>query len=668
MRTKLYILIFLISLSKGLISQINPVLDSLKIELKKATQDSTRCKILELMVDNDFDDKSWPLHNKNLLNIALKYVNDNTLPKTRVDTVFFTYLLSAYNNEGFVMMNAGDYKKAMVFFNKIIKLHGKIGYEAVLSSVYNNIAGIEISEGNTEAAFKFFEKCLEVSVKVNDKYYMGKATANIAKAYEVRSEHKKAMEYSLKAEKIYTELGDKSGLSLVYNNLGRLHRLIGDKNLELDYYLKAYNINKEIGEKRGQSYNASNISIYYNQKNDIDQAYKYGLEGYKLALEVGYPQLIKDQAHWMYELDTKKKDWKSALDHYLEYATMKDSLNTIENSKAALEQQVQFEYDKQKAIDQTAHVKELEVAGEKEKKQRVISLSVAFGLLLVIIFSVIISNRLRLTNKQKQIIEKQKLEVDAKNEIIEEKQKEIIDSINYAKRIQYSLLAHAEFLKQNLPDHFTFFKPKDIVSGDFYWATKHNGKFYLAVCDSTGHGVPGAFMSLLNIGFLSEAINEKNIELPNEVFDYVRMKLTATISREGQKDGFDGILVCFDPNKNLITYAAANNVPVLIQDGEIKQQPNDRMPVGVGERKENFTLHTIDAKQGDILYLYTDGYADQFGGPKGKKFKYKQLNELLLAQHTKPLEEQSQELITHFNSWKGELEQVDDVCVVGIRI
>jgi serine phosphatase RsbU (regulator of sigma subunit) len=281
--------------------------------------------------------------------------------------------------------------------------------------------------------------------------------------------------------------------------------------------------------------------------------------------------------------------------------------------------------------------------------------------------------------------------IEEQKELITEKNKEILDSINYAKRIQYTLLAHEELLKQNLPEHFVLFKPKDIVSGDFYWATAVNSRqsqsavdsaelpaatansklFYLAVCDSTGHGVPGAFMSLLNCSFLNEAITEKNISKPNEVLDHVRKRLIESISQDGGKDGMDGILVCFERNSNgtnKVTYAAANNNPILIRNGEIKELPADKMPVGLGEKKDPFALNTIELQKGDTLYLYTDGYADQFGGPKGKKFKYKTLNELLIRINQKPCLEQKQVLNTHFENWKGSLEQVDDVCIVGIHI
>jgi serine phosphatase RsbU (regulator of sigma subunit) len=239
----------------------------------------------------------------------------------------------------------------------------------------------------------------------------------------------------------------------------------------------------------------------------------------------------------------------------------------------------------------------------------------------------------------------------------------------YAKRIQTTILAHKEFIDDHISKNFIFFKPKDIVSGDFYWATKRNNLFYLAVCDSTGHGVPGAFMSLLSISFLNEAIGEKNITKPNEVFNYVRQKLIENISKEGQKDGFDGVLLCMNQDTKEITYAAANNRPVIVSaENKLMELASDRMPVGYGERKEDFTLHSIQLQKNDTLYLFTDGYADQFGGPKGKKLMYKKLHEFLINIVDQPFETQTDALNTNFDSWKGNLEQVDDVCVIGLRV
>lgn len=260
-----------------------------------------------------------------------------------------------------------------------------------------------------------------------------------------------------------------------------------------------------------------------------------------------------------------------------------------------------------------------------------------------------------------------KRELNESRDKIEEKQKEIVDSIHYAKKIQNAMIVNKAFIDAHLKNNFVLFQPKDIVSGDFYWATKRDTRFYLAVCDSTGHGVPGAFMSLLNITFLNEAINEKHILNVDEVFNYTRTKLIENLGKEGQKDGFDGILLCIDSKTNEITYAAANNSPIIISDGKLTKLPCCKMPVGQGEKKESFVRYKLEAKPNDLLCLYTDGFADQFGGPKGKKYKYKELNELILKNNQLPLQQQSKELLNEFVSWKGDLEQVDDVLLVGLR-
>jgi serine phosphatase RsbU (regulator of sigma subunit) len=359
--------------------------------------------------------------------------------------------------------------------------------------------------------------------------------------------------------------------------------------------------------------------------------------------------------------------------------TLKDTLFSQESKKQLVRKEMNYEFDKKEAVANAEHKKELEkqqeIAEEKNRKQKIILWSVAAGLFFVIVFAGFISRSLRITRRQKEIIEIKNRETEEQKKLIEEKNKDITDSINYAQRIQRALLASDGILNKNLGEHFVLFKPKDIVSGDFYWATEKEGRFYLAVCDSTGHGVPGAFMSLLNISFLNEAITEKGIVKPNEIFNHVRKRLIENISSEGAKDGMDGILVCFEklPSPKgeglgvRLTYAGANNFPVLIND-VLQKLPTDNMPVGLGVKKDSFTHQTISCQSGNMLYFYTDGFADQFGGPKGKKFKHKQLNDMLSANSKKPLTKQKNILEQIFEDWKGNLEQVDDVLVIGIKI
>jgi serine phosphatase RsbU (regulator of sigma subunit) len=250
---------------------------------------------------------------------------------------------------------------------------------------------------------------------------------------------------------------------------------------------------------------------------------------------------------------------------------------------------------------------------------------------------------------------------------VEEKQKEILDSIHYAQRIQKALLASDALLSRHLPEYFVLYKPKDIVSGDFYWATEKGNSFYLAVCDSTGHGVPGAFMSLLNISFLNEAITEKDISEPNEVFNHARKRLIENISQEGQQDGMDGVLIKLE--QSTLSYAASYNAPLVIRNKEMIELNADKMPVGASPRQnESFTANTFNLQKGDLVYLFTDGYADQFGGEKGKKFKSKQLQQLIRDNAQFTMEEQREILNKEFEGWKGSLEQVDDVLIIGIKV
>jgi serine phosphatase RsbU (regulator of sigma subunit) len=260
------------------------------------------------------------------------------------------------------------------------------------------------------------------------------------------------------------------------------------------------------------------------------------------------------------------------------------------------------------------------------------------------------------------------IEIENQKEIIELKNKELTDSINYAKGIQNSLLAHKDLLNANLPEHCILYKPKDIVSGDFYWAAKVNTAFYLGVCDSTGHGVPGAFMSLLNIRYLYEAVVEKKIDAPNIALDYVRMRLIENLAVDGAKDGMDGTLIRFDAEARKIIYASAQNRPVLIRDGQVINLPADKMPIGAGYTLAPFQPNQIDLKKDDVLYFYTDGYPDQFGGPKGRKLKNINLVQFLKSIHHLPMQEQLPLMEQHLAHWKGDLEQLDDILLFGIRV
>jgi serine phosphatase RsbU (regulator of sigma subunit) len=265
-------------------------------------------------------------------------------------------------------------------------------------------------------------------------------------------------------------------------------------------------------------------------------------------------------------------------------------------------------------------------------------------------------------------------QVEKQKEIVEEKQREVMDSINYAQRIQRALLASEKMLNTSFKDYFIFFQPKDVVSGDFYWASElPNKQIALLTADSTGHGVPGAIMSMLNIACLSDAVEGQKLSEPNEILNYTRSKvikhLTNDGSEQGGRDGMDCTLMSFDFKAYKLTYSAANNALWVIRNNELLECAPDRMPVGRHDKdKISFQQHTIDMQKNDMVYAFTDGIPDQFGGERGKKLMYKPLRELLISINTMPTKDQKEKIQTFFNAWKGDLEQVDDVCLVGVRI
>jgi serine phosphatase RsbU (regulator of sigma subunit) len=285
----------------------------------------------------------------------------------------------------------------------------------------------------------------------------------------------------------------------------------------------------------------------------------------------------------------------------------------------------------------------------------------------------LVEQRTAEVQEEKKIVQQEKKTIQAQKQLIEEKHKEITDSINYAERIQRSLLASKKILDENLKDYFILFKPKDVVSGDFYWASKlGNGNFALVTADSTGHGVPGAIMSIVNIASLKEALLQ-GITSPDLFLNETRRLIIENLkndgSLEGGKDGMDGSLLSFDFKSNVLQSASANNPIWIIRNKELIEIKADRFPIGKHDKDDtSFTLHTINLQKGDVVYTLTDGFPDQFGGIKGKKFKHKHLKELLLEIAYEPMQTQKQKINVAFESWKADLEQVDDVTLIGIRI
>jgi serine phosphatase RsbU (regulator of sigma subunit) len=562
-----------------------------------------------------------------------------------------------YGNIGIVYMNQEKYEKALDFYNKSLKLKEELANKTGIAITLNNIGIVYKDMGQYAEAIAVYNKALDINKEIKSKAGLGYNLANLAIVYGMQKEYDKALEYNFKVIQIKEELGDQNGICLAQANIGHIYTLLG-KHADAETYL---------------------------------------LRANTLAQTLQSLELLKETHQYLYELYDAQNKPALALEQHKKYIQFKDSIHNEESIRQQTSAELNYEFEKKQAVEHAAQEQKDILAKEEKEKQRIIFYATIVVLVIVSIFLFLLFNRFKLTQKQKKVIEQKEQETQKQNEIIsnqknlvEEKHKEITDSINYAERIQRSFLASKEMLDAQFSDYFVFFKPKDIVSGDFYWATTINSGqaaagsnehtlptanrqlFCLVTADSTGHGVPGAIMSIVNIACLKEAVVKGIIE-PHQILNETRRLVIENLkndgSKEGGKDGMDCSFLSFDL-KNSVLYCAAANNPVWIVRGQqcIEIKP-DRMPVGKHEKDDvPFSLYKQELQKGDVIYTLTDGFADQFGGESGKKFKTKQLQDLLISICSKPMSEQKQLLSDVFNNWRGNLEQVDDVTVIGIRV
>ena len=325
-----------------------------------------------------------------------------------------------------------------------------------------------------------------------------------------------------------------------------------------------------------------------------------------------------------------------------------------------------YEYEKELLSRKKDQEKKDALAQADLKRQKLTTWSVAGGGSLAVLLALVTLRGYRNKKRANQLLREQK-------NIIEERNKDITDSINYAKRIQQAVLREEEHVTKHLPEHFIFFEPKDIVSGDFYWGAEKKGYWYLAAVDCTGHGVPGAFMSMLGISFLNQIISEENgLLTPAEILNKLREKILQELRQTGKenenKDGMDISLIRLNLITGELQWAGANNPIYIVRNEELITVKPDKQPIGYFFNMQPFTNHEFKMEKGNRLYLFTDGYADQFGGPEGKKFKYAALKNLLVSLQMFDMSKQKELLRNVFENWKGKMEQVDDVCLIGVTI
>jgi tetratricopeptide (TPR) repeat protein len=671
---------------QGLATTINNV--AIIYENQGDLDSALKMQLISLKIREDINDKKGIAGSLNNIGLiydrqgditkALWYYNKSLKIQIEIKSRFGE--ANTLNNISQTYNNQGNIAKALEYMSRSLKLYEEMDDKKGIAAMLSNIGTVYFAQGDLVNAEAYYKKSLKINEEAGEKSGTANSLLNLGTLYAKQNNLQKAFDHFNRSLMIREEMGNKKGIAGALNKIGEIYFKRDELSNALNSFNRSLRLYAEIRNKDGLTYVFNNLSRVYLKQKKHTLALAYCDSSIAFSKELGFPEnlLLSENTHS--KIDSATGNYLAAYLHYKNYIIYRDSIHNKETRKAGIKNQLKYDYEKKALADSIRVNEEKKVISAQLKEEKTKSYSLYGGLALVLIFSGFMVNRFMVTSKQKKIIElkeqetqKQNLVISHQKEMVEEKHKEITDSINYAERIQRSFLASSELLDSNLKEYFVFFQPKDVVSGDFYWASKlRNDNFILATADSTGHGVPGAIMSILNISSLERAVEQGLLE-PAEIFNHTRTTIIERLKKDGSelggKDGMDCSLISFDFNNSRLTYSAANNPVWIVREDQIIELVPDKMPVGKHDKDHiPFTQHDVDLKKGDVVYTLTDGLPDQFGGPKGKKFMYKKLKELLITISSEPMKTQKQILVKTLNDWKGGLEQVDDVCLIGIRV
>lgn len=612
---------------------------------------------------------------------------------------------SLYNNIGNIYLRLRQYELSIDYYEKAIVMRNELGDKKGAAISINNVGSIYSEKGEYEKALEYFNQALEIRESMNDKFGLTTCYQNIGNVYLKMKEYDEAIPYYDKALKLQEELNDKKGISGTYFNIANL--LYEDKKYDeaLPYAEKALEIAKELKAKPEIKNAAQTLALIHYAKGDYKNAYDIYLyhstikdsifsttANDKLAeLKTLYETdkknaeialLSKDKELQLIELDKQRilLD-RSSKERLLLQQENELKRLTISQSQAALKQK-QIEAENQKkanAILQKDKLIQEAIAKENKAKvetQRTILFFISGGAILLLLLAVFIYRGYQQKKKANRIITLQKEKVELQKEMLAEKNREILDSITYAQHLQLAILPPLKDFDQHFSDYFIYYKPKDIVAGDFYFLESTHDNVIFAAADCTGHGVPGAMVSVVCANALNRAVKEFALTDPGEILNKVRDLVIQTFEKSESevKDGMDISLCVLDKKSRTLKWAGANNPLWLLKQGaeKIHEFTATKQAIGKNEIPEPFKTHEIQLDKGDRIYLFTDGYADQFGGigngKRGKKYKYSRLNQFLFGTPAEPMKQVEQLLHNEFEQWRGDLEQIDDVCVIGVKV
>lgn len=610
---------------------------------------------------------------------ALRLAQENERSSDRFEALY---------NMGAQAERIGNYDLATTYFLESLK-YSKKNNITKTGNVYNYIAQIAFKQGKYDVSMEFFPKALVIRKQMNDSEGQASSYLNIGSVYQKEEKYSEAEEQYRLSLRIYSELSDSAGMANCYTNLGALYFQQDHYEKAIEYYRQAeefyrkqhqtaqlFSVLSNIGMVYGQTGNTSearnyysrtlraanqlpssesavaqtycSIGIFYEELNQADSAIFYFNRAIDIASGSNLYEVLETTLERRGKLYARDGRYQDAYDDHIAYKSAYDTINNTEKVKAFAEKAAQYKFD----IRQQEQL-------FRNRMQRIFIVTLVIILLLICVLAI---------NYYKSFVRKKK-----DNILLAKQKEEITDSIRYAGLIQKSTLPSKEYAESILPEHFIFSRPRDIVSGDFYWMTKKNNFTIVAVADCTGHGVPGAIVSMLGISSLDKIVAKMEIPQADGILNRLREEIIRLLNPEGSteviQDGMDIALVVIDKDKNEVEYAGAYNPLYLIRNNTLIEKKANRMPIGLFVKKnESFTASRFSYMENDTMYLFSDGYIDQFGGDHGEKFKSRKFKEMLLVINEKPMEEQCRILNENYLNWKGGYPQIDDILIVGIKL
>jgi serine phosphatase RsbU (regulator of sigma subunit) len=443
--------------------------------------------------------------------------------------------------------------------------------------------------------------------------------------------------------------------------------MLGEYAEANEYYAGAIKIHHDENDSYNLSRSYINLSWLYHLQADNRKAIPYIDSAYNLAKEMSYKELEHDallqKADVQMALGQKDVAYKNLKKAYILWQDLHNEEATQNLNELRTKYQTESVENENLLLKKDSDIKDLRLERNNAEisNQRMIIIASAGGLVVLLVLVYFLNKWNKDKRKRNTLLSEQK-------QLVETKNREILDSIQYAKRIQAAILPPEKLIKEYLPQSFVFYQPKDVVAGDFYWVEQKEGVTLFAAADCTGHGVPGAMVSVVCNNGLNRSVREYGLTEPGKILDQTRSIVLEEFekSEDDVSDGMD-IAMCAIKDDQLL-YAGAHNPLWLVRDGELTEIKANKQPIGKFERAVDYTTHTLDLKLGDMIYLFTDGFADQFGGENGKKYKSANFKKFLISISSESIDKQLELVQSEFASWKDGHEQIDDVCVFGVRI